>query len=81
MRQERTVVVDGVSRTVVISDEREALRAAEAAGRASVALWDGSSGEFLPAMFAVEDLQDADEEFLERAVRRKLCLPWVLCTT
>ncbi|HIZ79687.1 MAG TPA: GNAT family N-acetyltransferase [Candidatus Lachnoclostridium stercorigallinarum] len=81
MREERTVVVDGVSRTVVISDEREALLAADAAGRASVALWDGSSGEFLPAMFAVEDLQDADEEFLERAVRRKLGLPWVICTT
>lgn len=81
MREERSIVVDGISRTVVISDEREALLAADAAGRASVAVWDGTAGEFLPALFAVERPEDADEELLERAVRRKLGLPWVIAVT
>ena len=65
MREERKVTVNGESHTVVISDEREALLAASAAGRASVAVWDGKNGEFLPAAFAVESPEDADEEFLQ----------------
>lgn len=81
MREERKVTVNGESHTVVISDEREALLAASAAGRASVAVWDGKNGEFLPAAFAVESPEDADEEFLQRVVRRKLGLPWEICRT
>lgn len=80
MREERTVTVDGMPCTVVISDEKEALLAADAAGRASVALW-REGGEFLPAAFAVERPEDADEEFLERVARRKLGLPWVIAGT
>ena len=81
MREERKVTVNGESHTVVIADEREALLAASAAGRASVAVWDGKNGEFLPAAFAVESPEDADEEFLQRVVRRKLGLPWEICRT
>ena len=81
MREERMIVVDGISRTVVISDEREALLAADAAGRASVAVWNGDREEFLPSAFAVEDPADADGEFLERVVRRKLGLPWTIRET
>ena len=80
MREERTVIIDGKPYTAVLSDEREALLAADAAGRASVALV-GNCGEFLPAAFAVERAEDADREFLERAVRRRLGLPWVICET
>ena len=81
MREERMIVVDGISRTVVISDEREALLAADAAGRASVAVWNGDREEFLPSAFAVGDPADADGEFLERVVRRKLGLPWTIRET
>ena len=38
-------------------------------------------GNFLPAAFAVESPEDADEEFLQRVVRRKLGLPWEICRT
>lgn len=80
MREERTVIVEGRPYTVVLSDEREALLAAEAAGRASVAV-ESSRGEFLPAPFALERIEDGDPEFLERVVRRKLGLPWVIRET
>lgn len=80
MREERTVNIDGKPYTVVLSDEREALLAADAAGRASVAVI-GKKGNFLPAPFAVERAEDADEAFLERAARRRLGLPWVICVT
>lgn len=81
MREERMIVVDGISRTIVISDEREALLAADAAGRASVAVWNGDREEFLPSAFAVGDPADADGEFLERVVRRKLGLSWTIRET
>lgn len=80
MKEERTVNIDGMPYTIVLSDEREALLAADAAGRASVAVI-GKEGEFLPAPFAVERPEDADEAFLERAVRRRLGLPWVIGVT
>ena len=49
MREYRTVLVDGIKHTVLISDEQEALLAAQAAGRAVLGLWDPRMlhGEFL----------------------------------
>lgn len=83
MRETRVVTVEGRRFPVLISDEKEALLAAKAAGRAIVGLWDGISGmeELRPAMFVVERLEDANGEYLERVVRRMLGLPWKICET
>lgn len=79
---ERSVSVEGKSYTVIISDEREALLAAKAAGRAIVELWrKDREGGFSPASYAIGDLEDADALFLERVVRRSLRLPWIIAET
>ena len=99
MQEIRYVNVNGNRIPVLISDEREALLAAKAAGRAVVELLGsqgcgpgaegldagetGASGDsgLGTAEFAVEHLEDADDEFLERVVRRKLGLPWKIYQT
>lgn len=72
---------------MVLSDEKEALLAAKAAGRAFVAVLgdpEESAGEpgvgwdLFFAPYVVERAEDADEEFLERVVRRHLGLPWTI---
>ncbi len=80
---ERSVVIDGKSYMVTISDEREALLAAKAAGRAIVELWrrDRKEAFFSPASYAIENMEDADDRFLERVVRRSLGLPWIIAET
>lgn len=76
---EREVTVEGTGYTVVISDEREALLAAKAAGRASVGLLGSAGGQGLwEAEYAVESPEAADSAYLERVVRRKYHLPWVI---
>lgn len=83
MQQIRHVRVDGDDYSVLISDEREALLAADAAGRAVIGLWnpDRAGRECGPADFLVENADDVDEPFLERVVRRRLGLPWTICET
>ena len=81
LREDLSRVVAGCCPTVVFSVVWAAVVAAEAAGRASVAVWNGDREEFLPSAFAVEDPADADGEFLERVVRRKLGLPWTIRET
>lgn len=83
MKEERTIIVEGQSCTVVISDEQEALLAAEAAGRAIVGLWHrNQAGQALaPAAFIAERLEDIDEAYLEKVVRRKMGLPWMIAET
>lgn len=67
---------------VLISDEREALLAAKAAGRAIIGLWRGENGgDISAAPYAIESLADADERFLERVARRFLGFPWKICET
>ncbi len=45
MKEERTVWVEGMPYTVVLSDEREALLAAQAVGRAVVGIWNREAEE------------------------------------
>lgn len=83
MREERRIAVCGQLHTVVISDEQEALQAADAAGRAIVGIWDRNAvGQNLaPADFLVENLADADDQYLEQVVRRRLGMPWIIGET
>ncbi len=86
MTEERTVWAEGKPYMIVLSDEKEALLAAQAAGRAVVGVENqrersGRPGEFLPARYVVEAPEDADERYLERVLRRHLGLPWIIAET
>lgn len=96
MTEERIVWLEGKPYTVVLSDEKEALLAAQAAGRAVVGVEKRRrTGEemdptqpaeseqhfFLPSDYVVESPDDADERFLERVLRRHLGLPWNIAET
>lgn len=75
MTEERTVIVNGKQYGIVLSDERETLLAARAAGRVPVGLWKEQT-DFSMVRYLVESPDCADERFLERVVRRELHLPW-----
>ena len=79
MTEERFVAIEGVNYPVLISDEYQALQAALAAGRAVVELM--GSGPMSGAPFAVERLEEADGDYLERVVRRALNMPWIIGET
>ena len=83
MQEIRIVKMDHFEVPVLISDEKEALLAAQAAGRALVGLWrQGQPMEALAGVrYVVEDLADATDEYLERVARRHLGLPWKICET
>lgn len=83
MQETRIAVVNGREVPVLISDEKEALLAAKAAGRAIIGLWRPGQemDEISAARYVVEDSQDATEEYLERVARRHLELPWRICET
>lgn len=83
MRVTRIAKVNNREIPVLISDEKEALLAAKAAGRAIVGLWRPGMDmeEISAAPYAVEKLSDAAGEFLERIARRHLGLPWRICET
>ncbi len=76
MTREYGVTVEGQFHAVVVSDDKEALLAAQAAGKASVEL-----GASFLARYAVESLDDLSREYLEQVVRRELGLPWVIART
>lgn len=79
MTLERFVIIEDKHFGVTISDEQEALRSAYAEGRAVVGLWrEGENQSLAPAVYVVEKLQDADPAFLERVVRRRQGLPWII---
>lgn len=83
MKREREIIIDGQSYPVILSDEKEVLLAAKAAGRAFVAVLgdpgeNGGSRDFYFAPYAVEQAEDADAAFLERVVRRHLGRPWII---
>ncbi len=80
MTEERTVWVEGRPYPVVLSDEREALLAAQAAGRAVVGVG-SAEGEFLPAPYLVESPDAADEGFLKKAACRRFGLPLTVAET
>lgn len=83
MQEIRTVKVNQREVPVLLSDEKEALLAAKAAGRAVVGLWDRRepNQDLSPAAFLVEKPEDADDSFLERVARRNMGLPWRICET
>ena len=66
---------------VLISDEKEALLAAKAAGRAIIGLWRPGQAmeEISAAQYVVEQIEDLTDEYLERVARRHLGLPWRIC--
>lgn len=82
MTEQRDVTVEGIKYRVVISDEQEALLAAKAAGRAFIGVLkehgDGAGAGFWGAAYAVDSPEAVDDRLLERVVRRKLGLPWVI---
>ncbi|MCI8453594.1 MAG: GNAT family N-acetyltransferase [Lachnospiraceae bacterium] len=79
MQLTKYVKVNGRGIPVLISDDNEVLLAAKAAGRAVVGLQ--GMLEVGAAAYAVEALEDLDDEFLERVARRHLGLPWRICET
>lgn len=83
MQEIRYAKVNNREIPVMISDEKGALLAAKAAGRAIVGLWKpGHAADDLSvAVYVVERLSDVDDEFLERVARRHLGLPWRICET
>ncbi len=92
MTKEWEVWVEGSLYRVVLSDEEETLLAARAAGRVVVGLMHtgedgrnndraGSEAENSRGLYAARYVvreSEADERFLERAVRRELGLPWMI---
>ena len=77
-----SVTVEGRTCPVTVSDEREALLAALAAGGAVVGII-GKKGEDLPEglRYLCTDPEDLPEKYLERVARRHLSLPWVMART
>lgn len=69
--------------SVFISDEKEALLAAWAAGRAVIAVEDGEEGRFmgLPFPYVVPRWEDVTEEVAGLVLCRKLNLPWEIAKT
>lgn len=83
MQEWKIAYVNNREVPVLISDEREALLAAKAAGRAIVGLWrpEQAMDEISAAKYVVENVDDATEEYLERVARRHLGWPWRICET
>lgn len=87
MTQEYTIWVENKAYPVVVSDEREALLAAKAAGRVFVALYpeeisEGEQGSEI--LWDAEYLAAPDAicpEYLERIVRRHIGMPWIIAKT
>lgn len=83
MTLEREIIIEGTTFKITVSDDQKALCSAYAEGRAVIGLWDrNNEGQSLsPASYVVESLKDIDEEFLERIVRRRKGLPWLIADT
>lgn len=83
MKEIRIITVDRQEVPVLISDEKEALLAAKAAGRAIVGLWDPENPDrdLGPAVYLTDDPDTDSGRFLERVARRHLGLPWIICET
>lgn len=87
MTQEYTVWIGKTAYPVVVSDERKALLAAKAAGRAFVGLIyleEDGGGSQEDDIWDAEYLATPDAicpEYLERIVRRHIGLPWIITET
>lgn len=74
----REIAIEGKKYCVVLSDERETLLAAKAAGRVLVGILGSGDEDLSPARYLVETPECADERYLERVVRREMGLPWII---
>jgi len=83
MQEIRFVKLNECEVPVLISDEKEALLAAKAAGRALIGLWKQGQpmDDLAGAKYVVTDPADVMEEYVERVARRHLGLPWNICET
>lgn len=83
MKEIRLVKVNETDVPVVISDEKEALLAAKAAGRAIVGLWRPGTdiSGLSPAGYVAEEMTAVTDKLLERVARRHMGLPWNICET
>ena len=82
MVQNDTIWVENKAYPVVVSDEREALLAAKAAGRVFVALYTENPEQ--ETLWDAEYLAAPDAicpEYLERIVRRHIGFPWIIAET
>lgn len=77
----KEVMVDGRLCPVTISDEKQALQAAYAAGGAIVGIWGPDTSGFDLCLYLVTDPEAVTERLLERAARRRLNLPWHIAET
>lgn len=78
----KKVTVEGRTYPVTLSDDKEALQAAYAAGGAIIGIWSPSSKEsFKNCLYLVEDPRGADRKLLEKAVRRRFGLPLIIGVT
>ncbi len=79
---EYSIVLDGRSHPVVISDEPEALLAAKAAGRDIIGVEnDGNKWNITCAHYIIPDFTSATRELAELVLRRHIGLPWIIGTT
>ena len=83
MQEIRVTSVNRHEIPVLISDEKEALLAAKAAGRAVFGLWKPGQDmdELAGAKYIVENPDDVTDMLVERVARRHLGLPWHICET
>lgn len=82
MVKEMEICADGLRRTIVISDEPEALLAAKADGRAIIGVEQKAGGASLPAArYIVPGWEFVTEELADLVLRRHLGLPWTIGVT
>jgi RimJ/RimL family protein N-acetyltransferase len=79
MKQEYRIPLNGEIHIVIVSDEKEALQAAKAAGRAIIGV---ENGTMLPGVpYVAPSFEAVDEELAEQVLRRHLGLPWIIAGT
>ena len=83
MQEIRVTSVNRHEIPVLISDEKEALLAAKAAGRAVIGLWKPGQDmdELAGAKYIVENPDEVTDMLVERVARRHLGLPLHICET
>jgi RimJ/RimL family protein N-acetyltransferase len=83
MTWEKEITVEGNVFQVTISDNQTVLLSAYAKGRTVIGLWDRNKKNISlhPARYIVESLNDIDDVFLERVVRRRMHMPWKIAET
>ncbi len=83
MKKEYYVMVEGVLRSIIVSDEETVLLAAKAAKRAVLGLYDQENFKTAPCgiPYLAERETPLTEEYLERIIRRQEGLPWKIRET